>query len=170
MISKLSLLQKYNFQKIFQHWLISNPNWYFSPRIAWRVRLTRLFCMSEILEQWHFSNKCLSTKIFFESLYPVTFSQISKTFLSQKLFSVVDAFQTLPKGWCSTYSVVSETSYGKYTSKRIFCLHVVVKMSPKLIYLTIFIWAVVFLEESFAKGGVGKNSARRKILVCIMRL
>ena len=123
--------------------------------------------MSEILEQWHFSNKCLSTKIFFESLYPVTFSQISKTFLSQKLFSVVDAFQTLPKGWCSTYSVVSETSYGKYTSKRIFCLHVVVKMSPKLIYLTIFIWAVVFLEESFAKGGVGKNSARRKILVCI---
>ena len=37
-------------------------------------------------------------------------------------------------------------------------------MSHKILYLTLIVCAVVFFEETSAKGGVGKTSARRKII------
>ena len=37
-------------------------------------------------------------------------------------------------------------------------------MSHKILYLTLIVCAVVFFEEASAKGGVGKTSARRKIM------
>ena len=40
-------------------------------------------------------------------------------------------------------------------------------MSHKILYLTLIVCAVVFFEEASAKGGVGKTSARRKIIISL---